>query len=1203
MNRIFVKQGLSLFGITLLLLAGLAGCGGDEAAPVARPPAPPPAPPAFTPEAVEVALGESGDNATLMTTEAGGFTLDGEAFESGAMVTAENGNVYTLELADGAWTAVFNAPEVEVMLGMSGSSATIVTAEDGTYWVGTDELMSGGMVMADNGYYTLTLEDGEWMAAFNPPMEDVMLGMDGGTITIVTAEDGTYWVGTDELMDGGMVMGENGMYYTLSMADGEWMSAFNAPDPEMVTLGDSGTTITIETAENGTYWVAGALFESGGTVTAENGNMYMVTQVAGEWSAAFQAQGMEIMGLDMMAMSTEDGMGYSVGDQMLDEDGMGDIMVDGDHFRVSMDEEEGTFMATQFDAKSEAYVADRDIDTDEAGMQDNFGGTLADDEDTAINEAGTALTIDGKNHKISDLFDDGQSVIEDDNIIAEQIEAIEKALGRIEALIAVIKAGDPDETVRGTDFAPQFTDRWQEIDTALGAIFGDLDEPVDLTDIDHLEQDTPPDKLSEIVPMVNKVLAALSSLEAFTEALGKDGLFVDSKGSIKDSEIEGIFNAVKAVWTVNLGRSDNTRYGVYSRTEYSMAMKKQVADDDEGSRYGAFAYSPHKASKMADLPTSGEAYYTGETIAQEQTEFTIYKGTIDLRVRFRSRRVSGLIRGLMDGDGKMYSRGGVDVDQIILPGASMTNTASWMVGSGTENATVVFVPTPGTGRPDTVDANFKGQLVGEGENAGAAAIGTWALMGTREDAGVDVEHDAGDLVGAYGAERGPDRPITPPDTADDGAKVKTVVHSVDTVTADDFIDDKGMIEVGGTDPADAEKMIQVATADLYANGEEMVQGTNFVEALKKALASQMEQLDAFIALDEADGDDANPTALTGRQTVWTAVEAELERVFDDMYDNDGDADTEADVVILSASTPTAGTTPDQLTSYPLNRAKDGPNDVTAKEEINDILAALGSLDAFETATEKDGIFYGETTTADDKDGLLDGQEAKDVFNRVPYTVTVQYGYTDYTRFGSWVRTGSDAAVDASSYDSDETTHTGHFAYSQEAQTPDDKFPRSGRATYEGRTIARDNAATSDGVTVPKFYHGDIELQVSWAGLTDDGADEAVTTSQVIAVIRNLMDADGGMYDDPAITTDGNPDKVSMITFSGAVTDTDDVLAWTSSAGRVRYEGFGLAETDVPGGASMSGSFVGESIEGPRGVIGEWNLNTNLSGVYGADLQP
>ena len=90
-----------------------------------------------------------------------------------------------------------------------------------------------------------------------------------------------------------------------------------------------------------------------------------------------------------------------------------------------------------------------------------------------------------------------------------------------------------------------------------------------------------------------------------------------------------------------------------------------------------------------------------------------------------------------------------------------------------------------------------------------------------------------------------------------------------------------MIEVGGTNPADTTKMIKVATADLYADGEEVVQGTSFVEALKTALAGQMKTLDAFIDLDEADGEDTvTPTALTGREAVWGAVKTELEKVFD-----------------------------------------------------------------------------------------------------------------------------------------------------------------------------------------------------------------------------------------------------------------------------------------------------------------------------------
>ena len=67
--------------------------------------APLPAPPPFQPQSVDVALGESGDKVTLMTTEAGGFTLNGEEFRSGGSVTASNGNTYVLTLAEGQWTA------------------------------------------------------------------------------------------------------------------------------------------------------------------------------------------------------------------------------------------------------------------------------------------------------------------------------------------------------------------------------------------------------------------------------------------------------------------------------------------------------------------------------------------------------------------------------------------------------------------------------------------------------------------------------------------------------------------------------------------------------------------------------------------------------------------------------------------------------------------------------------------------------------------------------------------------------------------------------------------------------------------------------------------------------------------------------------------------------------------------------------------
>ena len=57
------------------------------------------APPSFVPQAVEVALGTSGDTLTLMTTEAGGFTRNGDAFTTGTDVMAEaSASTYRLTL-------------------------------------------------------------------------------------------------------------------------------------------------------------------------------------------------------------------------------------------------------------------------------------------------------------------------------------------------------------------------------------------------------------------------------------------------------------------------------------------------------------------------------------------------------------------------------------------------------------------------------------------------------------------------------------------------------------------------------------------------------------------------------------------------------------------------------------------------------------------------------------------------------------------------------------------------------------------------------------------------------------------------------------------------------------------------------------------------------------------------------------------------
>ena len=182
---------------TGLLIAGLMGCGSKEVvvirpvvpAPVPVPPPPPP-PPAPEPVTVTVELGSSGETVTLTQTDARSYTRNGETFPNGGTVTLDNGNVYRLTLLGDTWTATFQSEEFTVELGDSGSSVTVVTADDGTYLLNGETLNSGDATVAQNGYsYVLRLTDGMWVATFNFGQTTPILYT---PLRALLTEDGTY---------------------------------------------------------------------------------------------------------------------------------------------------------------------------------------------------------------------------------------------------------------------------------------------------------------------------------------------------------------------------------------------------------------------------------------------------------------------------------------------------------------------------------------------------------------------------------------------------------------------------------------------------------------------------------------------------------------------------------------------------------------------------------------------------------------------------------------------------------------------------------------------------------------------------------------------------------------------------------------------------------------------------------------------------
>ena len=240
-------------------------------------------PPPFQPEAVEVALGGSGQNITLMTTEAGGFTLNGEAVSTGDTHAADNGN-YTLTLAGGTWTATFAPGLMDVALGASGQSITLTQLEAGGYGLDGAAVESGSTFTAANGNYTLTMRNGAWIATFAPMRHIVALGRSGDTVTIVQMETGGFSLNGQPITAATTAMAANGATYGVALgADGPMVVYI--PSTVTVTLGTSGGAITLTLAEDQlTYMRDGAVIASGSEY-ATGGVTYVLTYSNGVWSA------------------------------------------------------------------------------------------------------------------------------------------------------------------------------------------------------------------------------------------------------------------------------------------------------------------------------------------------------------------------------------------------------------------------------------------------------------------------------------------------------------------------------------------------------------------------------------------------------------------------------------------------------------------------------------------------------------------------------------------------------------------------------------------------------------------------------------------------------------------------------------------------------------------------------------------------------
>ena len=178
---------------------------------------------------VQVQLGEFGGTATLVETESGRYTWNGQPVFDGSTITSDDGERYVLSFSAGKWSAGYLPRLVQVRLGASESAITLRQLENGQYW--WNGLVESGLTFtAANGeVYRLTFADGMWTADFVSQLVSVPLGRSGESVLVSRLQTGGYSYEGRIVRNGLRVTDSSGNVYEFTLRDGSWHAYLVAP--------------------------------------------------------------------------------------------------------------------------------------------------------------------------------------------------------------------------------------------------------------------------------------------------------------------------------------------------------------------------------------------------------------------------------------------------------------------------------------------------------------------------------------------------------------------------------------------------------------------------------------------------------------------------------------------------------------------------------------------------------------------------------------------------------------------------------------------------------------------------------------------------------------------------------------------------------------------------------------------------------------
>ncbi len=1040
-----------------------------------------------------------------------------------------------------------------------------------------------------------------------PVTVEVALGELGGSITLTQTDTG-YTLNGEAFASGSTVTADPGSY-VVTLADGTWTADFQETT-STVDLGTSGSMVTVEVAEDGSFSIGSAAIASGATVTAENGNVYVLTMADGAWSAMFQAgAAMQIANTPVSAVVNEDGV-YDVvgGEGTIGEDGMGMVSSGGLNYRVMKDGDD--LVGTLYDMVGEdASMALNPADDAELALS-------ADDADTDLDESGTMLDLaalkaggDAAETAVSlgSLFDGSNAAIEE-TFIAGVVETLNAELVLLKANIDIAEEEANADSTRGMNLA------WEGANTAL-EILGLGGEALGATPDWDDAQDYQKERANAVTAL-EEAIAALDSQAAFTAALGDEGVL----SAVEDDYDATQYGTVKSSADISFNSTANTRFGVVSTTE------RDTVGADIASSFSKFVWSPLDAVTSAPLLEEMSATYSGQTTAvtdpQDSTESPEFiSGDIELTVRLDTARsstrrsqqvgtIAAVVSNLQDSEGNTFDNGEGDVESITLPDADIMDSGDTVDFEAARAAsTVKYVDRL---EEEDLEGNYVGRFVGDGatdEDAALAAIGLWQLW---TENGSNAAYR--DLVGSWGAELTavtPDEVVVPTPTEPEGGDAfsDAALARMRVTFGETAIGD----EIEGIDLVD----LIAASGDVQS----LKDGDNAVTKILEELTTQLDDLEDLIDATNYGAEDMGSITAPGADL--TDGEARRTAILTAVIGATG-AVGRGGVTIAIENLVTGAVAGLNINdaAYVEDTLRDWDEELL--ESLDKVVEAFSSKANLDAALDE-GIFGAAAILSSYKavgtnDPVL---TTGAVFDVVPSAVNAVFDYTEYTRFGLWTSETIAAAATATgdpsvAYEASaaaSTTATGLYAYSPLGNTGllRADLPSDVKGSYEGYTYA-----TAADQTI---YGGDLTITIDWSVNASD-----VDTTGIEVMISDLTDSDGMGWTD----TDGDPltedPIVTSITFDsqagsklvGFDATNTNTLGTTRPGADVDVAGFNKIyavpaatplviardkifelvyddDSVIYAEGAITGQFLGVSAadsgnaDQPRAIIGEWNI--------------